>query len=127
MPVSVSPPSFIHRSHGTPTAGWVYKDANENVLGYVCRYDPVGRKKQFYPFTLWSREGAPDWRQKSWASPWPLFGLDRLALRPDAPILVVEGEKGAVGLDGHGGAAVLLPSYVVFTSPGGAQAAKKAD
>jgi uncharacterized protein (DUF927 family) len=127
MPMSVSPPSFIHCDHGTPTAPWDYKDADGNVLGYICRYDPPGRKKQFCPFTLWMSKGGPLWRQKSWGKPWPLFGLDQLALRPDDPILVVEGEKKVVGLDGHGGAAALLPSHVVITSPGGAGSAKHAD
>jgi uncharacterized protein (DUF927 family) len=127
MPVSVPSPSFVHRSHGTPTAGWVYKDADENVMGYVCRYDPARRKKQYCPFTLWGSREQPRWELKSWKCPRPLFGLDQLALRPDTPVLLVEGEKAAVGLDGHGGAAALLPSHVVITSPGGAQAAKSAD
>jgi hypothetical protein len=40
---------------------------------------------------------------------------------------VVEGEKAAAGLEGHGGAAALLPDYVVTTSMGGAKAAHKTD
>jgi hypothetical protein len=64
-------------------------------------------------------EGAP--------APRPLFNLDQLAARPDAPVLVVEGEKAAVGLDGSSGAAALLPEYVVTTSVSGAKAAAKSD
>ncbi len=127
LPVSVPPPDFTYHRHGMPTASWAYKDANCNVLGYICRYDPLGKRKQFCPFTLWGSKGQPRWKTKAWEKPWPLFGLDQLALRPNAPVLLVEGEKAAVGLDGQCGATALLPSYVVITSPGGAGSADKAD
>ena len=53
--------------------------------------------------------------------PRPLFNLDQLAGRPDAPVLVVEGE----GKAGH--AARIFPDRVSTTSPGGAGAFGKAD
>jgi hypothetical protein len=110
-----------------PTALWAYRDAESNVLGYICRYDPPGRRKQFCPFTLWKCKGQPRWKTKTWDKPWPLFRLDQLARRQSASVLLVEGEKAAVGLGSQGGAAALLPSYVVITSPGGAGSADKAD
>lgn len=48
-------------------------------------------------------------------------GLDRLAQRPTAPVVVAEGEKAADA------AATLLPDHVVITSPNGAKGAGKAD
>jgi len=50
-----------------------------------------------------------------------LYGLDRLAARPDAPALVAEGEKAA------GAARELLPDVVALTTWGGAQAPAKSD
>jgi len=51
----------------------------------------------------------------------PVCGLDSLAQRPTAPVIVTEGEKAADA------ATKLLPDYVVVTSPNGAKAASKAD
>src|SRR5208283_5450336 len=50
-----------------------------------------------------------------------LYGLDRLASRPDAPVIVSEGEKSADA------ATRILPNHVVVTSSGGSQAAAKSD
>ncbi len=54
-------------------------------------------------------------------APTPLYGLDRLAARPDAPVLVVEGEKAADA------AAVLFPGRVAVAWQGGTPAVGKAD
>nr|WP_246591083.1 DUF6371 domain-containing protein [Georgfuchsia toluolica] len=53
--------------------------------------------------------------------PRPLYGLDRLAAKPDATVLLVEGEKCADA------AAEVLPEYAVLTWPGGCKAVKKVD
>ncbi len=50
-----------------------------------------------------------------------MYGLDRLAARPNAPVIVTEGEKAADG------AATLFPEHEAVTSPGGCKAAGKAD
>ena len=50
-----------------------------------------------------------------------LYGLDRLAKRPDASVAICEGEKSADA------AARVFPNSVCVTSPGGSQAASKAD
>src|SRR5260221_251611 len=47
--------------------------------------------------------------------------LDKLAGRPDAPVIICEGEKSAEA------AAVIFPKSVAVTAPGGANAADKAD
>jgi putative DNA primase/helicase len=54
-------------------------------------------------------------------APRPFYGLDRLAARPSAPVLVVEGEKAADA------AATLFPEYVTVTWPGGGKAVGKAE
>ena len=53
--------------------------------------------------------------------PRPLYGLERLAARPEVRVIITEGEKAADA------AGALLPGWVAVTSPGGAKAAAKAD
>ena len=91
-------------------------------LFFVLRFDPPGMSKQFLPLTLWrTSSGAYKWRWKAVPSPRPLYGLDRLAARPDARVIVCEGEKAAKA------AGELFPASVCVTSPGGAQGAATAD
>jgi uncharacterized protein (DUF927 family) len=120
-------PNFSHPQHGRPSGIWAYEDSAGNLHSYVARYDPPGERKQIVPYTYWEDSAGGKWQRKAWPKPRPLFGLDKLAARPDAPILVTEGEKAAVGLDGRGGAAALLPGYVCITSSGGARAARSSD
>jgi len=62
-----------------------------------------------------------EWRWSSWATPRPLYGLDHLADKPNAQVLVTEGEKAADA------AARLLPELAVVTSPNGSKGASHAD
>jgi hypothetical protein len=103
------------------THAWVYKDAEGNGIGAMARYDAIvangKRDKTFYPFV---RDGDEIVR-RGFPEPRPLYHLDQLAARPDAPVLVVEGEKAADA------AADIFPDYVTTTSPHGSQSAGKAD
>lgn len=54
-------------------------------------------------------------------APRPLYGLDRLAARPDAPVLVVEGEKTAEA------AGKLFPDHVAVTWMNGASGVRKTE
>lgn len=108
------------------TAHWTYRDADGRVLGYAVRFDRPANgapaRKQFR--TLVWCEGPNQqcaWRSKGFPEPRPLYGLDRLEARPDAPVIVCEGEKSA------GTAAALFPERVAVTSPNGAQSARRAD
>lgn len=108
------------------TAGWRYLDAQGRLLGCVVRYDrPVNGKpaeKQFRPFLFCEGPGGHrEWRSKGFSGPSPLYGLPQLTARPDAPVLIVEGEKTADC------AARRFPDHVVITSPGGSSSARKAD
>ncbi len=77
--------------------------------------------KQFYPLTLWRDEKGLRWRWKAVPEPRPLYGLDRLNARPDALVIVCEGEKSADA------AGRIFPDYVAVTSSGGAKAATNSD
>jgi len=111
------PEVLRHPTHGLPSATWRYLDAAGRLLFVVCRFDPPGKRKQFAPYAC----GADGWRWKSVPAPRPLYGLDMLAARPAAPVLVVEGEKAADA------AAAIFPDAVAVSWPGGAQAPDKAD
>ncbi len=111
------PEAMRHRRHGTPAATWHYRDAAGALLFVVCRFDPPGARKEILPLSC----GAEGWRWKAPPEPRPLYGLDRLAARPAAPVLVVEGEKAADAAVG------IFPDCAVVTWPSGAQAVGKAD
>jgi len=97
---------------------WLYLAANGGLLGVVFRFDQSDGKKDFRPLTYWSKSG---WKRKSWPRPAPLFNLQDLAERPDAPVMVVEGEKTAVA------GSEWFPEFVVMTWPGGSSRAGHAD
>lgn len=122
VPADAPPPPPSHPKLGKPTASWCYTDANGNLLGFVLRFDSdVG--KEFRPLTLCRPKagGAVAWRWVSWQPRRPLYGLQELAARPSALVVVTEGEKACKA------ARTLLRSAVVVTSPNGAKAAGHAD
>ena len=102
-----------HRTHGKPTREWVYRNAKGEPLFWVCRFDPPEGRKQFSPL-VWNPETSA-WQWKAPPAPRPLYGLDKLACRPMAPVIVTEGEKSADA------AQTLFPDAVVVTSMNGAQ------
>jgi len=102
--------------------GWKYLDSEGRLLFWVCRFDLPDGSKEIRPLTCWQYPGQePAWRWKAHPAPRPLYGLDRLAAKPGAPVLVVEGEKAADA------AQELFPGLVVVTSSGGGKAAGKSE
>ncbi|MBB2170436.1 DUF927 domain-containing protein [Gluconacetobacter aggeris] len=107
------------------SAMWVYRDAEGRPLCARFRKDLKDGKKDIRPLTYGRRvwideegrhQNITGWHWKQAAKPLPLYGLDRLAARPDAPVLLVEGEKTADA------AQRLFPDYVAMTSQGGGKA-----
>lgn len=123
-----NPGSFWARA-GMPSkhayqARWEYRDAIGRLLFYVCRFTKTDFSGKLYrklayfgPTEGWRLET----KNYSIPTPWPLYGLEDLLHRPDAPVLVVEGEKACDA------ARKLLPQYVVIAWPGGGQAAPHVD
>ncbi|MDQ5883794.1 MAG: Toprim protein [Pseudomonadota bacterium] len=104
------------------TNRYAYKDADSNILGYVVRLeDKQGNK--ITPTLTYCRnqEGKEQWRWQGFGNDRPLYGLDQLKQKPDAPVLIVEGEKTAEA------AKALLPEYAVVTWSGGCGAVQKSD
>ncbi len=122
VPADAPPAPQSHPKIGRPSGRWTYRDGAGALLGYALRFDmPQG--KEFRPLALWrpANGGAPEWRWATWPAPRPLYGLDALAARPGALVLLCEGEKAADA------AARLAPDCVCVTSPNGAKSAGKAD
>lgn len=96
-----------------PTRADAYRDPDGAVLGYVLRVDfPDGKVT---PAVTWciGPTGEARWCLQPFPDPRPLFGLDRLAAQPDAPVLVLEGEKCATAGAGA------LPMYAAISWMGG--------
>ena len=108
------------------TSRWCYRDQDGHRLLYMARYDrPANGQhttKQFKPLTYCDGpDGRSEWRCKNLPLPRPLYGLDELAARRDAPVLIVVGEKTVTE------ASHLFIDHVVITSPNGSNSARKAD
>jgi putative DNA primase/helicase len=121
VPGNAPEPSFHHPRHGRPAMIWTYRDGQGQTLGHVARFDTEGGGKEILPRTFWRTEKGLQWRWKSFNLPRPLYGLDQLAKRPGAPVLIVEGEKTADA------AAALFADHVATTWPGGSKAVAKVD
>jgi hypothetical protein len=111
-----------HTPEGYKRSGvWIYKDKDGNGTGAVARFDASGangaREKTFKPFVAENGKLIC----KGFPKPWPLYGLDRLAARPDAPVLLCEGEKAADA------AAEIFQDFVCVSTMHGAQSAGQAD
>lgn len=127
VPIDAPQPDFRHPRFGTPSSTWTYRNQAMQVLGYVCRFDYLDdkgeREKIYQPLTLCrsSKSGKLHWDWRGWPTPRPIYGLDRLATRPHAPVLICEGEKSADA------AGRLLPDYVTVTSSFGCNSTCKTD
>ena len=107
---------YRHPTLGPPSAVWPYRDAAGRLLGYAARFTtPTG--KAFRPLVRDQRR----WRVRGLPHPYPLFHLPDLITRPDAPVLIVEGEKTAEA------ASHRWPALVVVTSIHGAKSPHKTD
>lgn len=97
---------------------WRYTDAEGRTLGYQDRItDGAGKR-----FTSWRwDESAASWEPRAIAKPRPLYGLADLTLRPDAAVIVCEGEKTTDA------ARATFPGHVCVTSMGGSAAPRSTD
>lgn len=103
---------------GRPSAVHEYRTAKGALVGYQRRFDLAGGKKEFRPLTV-DKDG--NWSAKAFPEPRPLYGVELLAKKPGAPVLIVEGEKTADA------ARKLFPEWVVLSWYGGSKAVGKAD
>ena len=123
VPSSAPEPHKAHSVRGLPEKVWTYRDANGAVSGfiYLFRASDGGKETLPHVFARNSETGAEEWRWMSFPLPRPLYGLERLTAKPDARVIITEGEKCADV------AATVLPEYASLSWPGGCKAVDKAD
>ena len=125
---------FRLKDGSAPSRVWVYRTAEGAAVVVAARYDGTAADgtptKDVRPWTfgrrVWTgRDGRQHdrtgWHCKAPPAPRLLYGLERLAARPDAPVLVTEGEKAADA------AGLLFPDSICITSQGGSKAPGKSD
>ena len=104
------------------THAYRYADAAGRLIGFVLRTDkPDGSRDKVVPFNYGRLKGELGWHFRHLATPRPLYGMDRLAARPDAAVIVCEGEKAADAC------AALFPDHVAMTWQAGTGNVKNAD
>jgi putative DNA primase/helicase len=123
IPDDAPPHPAAHPKQGKPDRLYTYRGQAGEVLGYVARWEagPTRPKKEFGWLVFAEAGGRREWRWQGFPVPRPLYGLDALADRPAAAVLLVEGEKACEA------AWELLPDHAALTWPGGGKAADKAD
>jgi len=121
-PAGKPPPALWLRGLGEPVKTWLYNDFDGGLLGLVARYEQPGEKKQIRCWT-WGHAGdeALHWAVRHWTRLRPLYGMDRLKARPDAQVVIVEGEKTCDA------ATALFPCSVCISWPGGVGGIRHAD
>lgn len=117
LPGEMLPSPRILLGKGVPVV-YRYNDADGLPIAVVCRYPGKDFRQQALVRTP---HGRLEWAGEAPSPPRPLYGLDKLAARPEADVLVCEGEKAA---DAGG---VLFPGMVVITTSGGANSPGKCD
>jgi putative DNA primase/helicase len=92
---------------------WEYRDLDGALIGYTVRFHDRAGKKLVYPQTFVERDGKRYWAWAGFPKPRPIYGLPKLRKRPDATVLIVEGEKAADA------ATKLFPDLVCIAWQGG--------
>ena len=100
IPADAPPMDHRHWEHGEPSKAWAYHDAGGHVVGYVCRWDFTGKDgkpgKDIRAVCYCDLgDGRRAWRSVGMPTPRPLYRLPDILARPDARVLVCEGEKAA--------------------------------
>lgn len=99
-----------------------YRDAQDRLLGHIVRLEFEDGKKLCPVVTYCiGPGGVRRWCAKRMRPPYPLVGVEELAKRQTASVLVVEGEKKREA------ARKALPGFVVVSLLGGAEAVAKND
>lgn len=121
-------------------ARYEYKDADGNTLGYVVRLEDKQGNKITPTLTFCAQReseieskdhdqllipklhsSTSQWRWQGFGNDRPLYELDQLKAKPEAPVLIVEGEKTAEA------AKVLFSDHAVVTWSGGCGSVHKSD
>jgi Family of unknown function (DUF5906) len=101
-----------------PVAVYDYYNQDGKRVGHIARFQPAGERKEFCPLTHWrNSDGTAYWAWKKAPGTSYLYRLRELLLRPDAKVLIVEGE----GKCDHAQQIEDLKGFAVVAWPGGAK------
>lgn len=111
---------------GTNEGIWEYRSFDDEFICFIVRYAPqsINERKSFRPFIYvngqlekqWYRDEKGEIQKER-----PLYGLQKLKLNANKPVLLVEGEKTADA------GQLLFPEYNVLSWMGGSGIAKNID
>ncbi|MCL2122858.1 MAG: DUF6371 domain-containing protein [Desulfovibrionaceae bacterium] len=121
VPDNAPEPLRVHPQHGQANALWRYADTEGRTLAYTARFDLPDGSKEILPLCYGSNGNGSRWQWKALPEPRPMYGLEKLAALPEAPVLLVEGEKTADAAQDY------FPDHAVLTWSGGSNAVAKAD
>jgi hypothetical protein len=121
VPDNAPAPPRRHPQHGEASAFWRYTDQEGRVLAYAMRFDLPDGSKEILPLCYGDSGKGRHWHWKALPEPRPLYGLEKLAAMPKAPVLLVEGEKTADAAQEY------FPEYATLTWSGGTNAVAKTD
>lgn len=120
VPDDAPPAPAVNPRQGRPSVRYEYR-TEAGALGFLIDRYQGKTGKSFAQLTFWRNSaGRTEWRWKSAPVPRLLYGLELLAARPTAPVMVCEGEKAAEA------ARLLFPDFVCISWSGGANAVDKA-
>jgi hypothetical protein len=123
IPDTAPNPSMRHPTLGDSAGVWLYRDGGGHRVCFSVRYDTAGGGKTFRPRT-WCKNretGKKEWRWRNVPEPRPLYGVELLAQRPNAAVIVTEGEKACDA------ARRIFPDHIVTSPMNGAKSPHKAD
>ena len=126
VPDGIPNPSMVHSRLGKPSRTWEYLDADGCLVGYVSRFETMkngkpGKETLPMCWAVNTETGEMSWQWAAFGVPRPLYNGHKLAKSPNAPVLVVEGEKTADA------AQAIFTGFVVVSWPGGSNAVDVAD
>ena len=122
--MTTPPPEQIqHPKWGVPTYTYRYADAQDQLVGIVCRFDnPQGSERSKEIAQMTCTEGRWKWNGDGWPEKRPLYNLKKLIGNKDQQrAIIVEGEK-CVDAAEH-----LLGNVPAVTWLGGTSSWQKAD
>lgn len=113
---------FHHYKHGLPVKYWPWYDEKGRLMGYTCRFEFKGGKKEVLPLIYATDGNRSIWMYRGFEKPRPLFNKHKMAASgPDVAILVVEGEKTVKAAE------KLFPNVIVTCWIGGVAGVKYTD
>jgi len=111
------PPDAAAPALGRAAGQWCYRNSAGEQLFWLQRLNQADGKKLFLQRTwldgTWHYPSKRDTFKSEWPAPRPLYRLPDLTAKPDAPVLLAEGEKAADA------AAELFPDHVCLAWCGG--------